>query len=137
MTRSFIRMPLAFLVDSNNKQTFWSILTFALVTGRENTASIREDILPCPWSRWSKMREANRRSTVEPGATEADSRSGEETYNHVNDGADGSHLGGSGVICGCEVLPVVVVCGDERQPGVLATQSHTNHVSRGRCKRPP
>lgn len=83
-----------------------------------------------------KWREANRRSTVEPGATEADSRSGEETYNHVNDGADCSHLGGSGVICSCEVLPVVAVCGDERQPGVLATQSHTNHFSRGRRRDP-
>lgn len=56
--------------------------------------------------------------------------SGEETYDHLNDGADGSHLGGPGVICSCEVLPIVVVCGDERQPGVLGTQSHNHHISR-------
>lgn len=57
-------------------------------------------------------------------------RSGEGTYDHLNDGADGSHLGGPGVICSCEVLSVVLVCGDERQPGVLRTQSHNRHISR-------
>lgn len=57
--------------------------------------------------------------------------SGEETYNHFNDGADGSHLGGPGVICSCEVLSIVVVGGDERQPGVLTTQWHKNHILSG------
>lgn len=42
-------------------------------------------------------------------------------YNDVNDGSNGFDLGGSGVICSREVLPVVVVCGDDRQPGVLTS----------------
>lgn len=42
-----------------------------------------------------------------------------DTYDHVNDGVDGSHLGGLGVVCSGEVLSVVLVRGDERQPGVL------------------
>lgn len=41
------------------------------------------------------------------------------TYNNVNDGSDGSHLSGPGVIGGSEILSVILVCGDQGQPGVL------------------
>lgn len=43
------------------------------------------------------------------------------TYDHIDDRANGSHLAvdGSGVVCSREVLSVALVCGDERQPGVL------------------
>lgn len=52
-----------------------------------------------------------------------DKRKRERTYDHFNDGFNGSHLGGPGVVCGREVLSVMLVCGDERQPSVLRKQS--------------
>lgn len=42
-----------------------------------------------------------------------------DTHNHVNDGLYGAHLFGAGVICSCEVLSVILVCGDDRQSGLL------------------
>lgn len=49
-----------------------------------------------------------------------DERRGEEgTYNHVDDGANGAHLGGSGVVSGGEVLSVVLVGCNDGESGVL------------------
>ena len=45
------------------------------------------------------------------------------TYYHIDDGANGPHLGRPGVISGREVLSVALVRGDDRQSGILATQS--------------
>lgn len=42
-----------------------------------------------------------------------------DTHDHVNDGLYGAHLFGAGVICSCEVLSVILVCGDDRQSGLL------------------
>lgn len=55
-------------------------------------------------------------------------RTGDDTYHHIDNGSNGSQLGGPGVVrCG-KVLPVVLVCGNEWQPGVL--ESHkTNEIS--------
>lgn len=47
-----------------------------------------------------------------------------DTYDNVDDGMDGSHLGGPGVVCSREVLSVVMISGDQGQPGVLKTQTH-------------
>ena len=50
-------------------------------------------------------------------------RGSEVTYDHIDDGADGPHLGRPGVISGREVLSVVLVRSDDRQSGILATQT--------------
>lgn len=42
-----------------------------------------------------------------------------DTHDHVNDAPYGAHLRGAGVICSCEVLSVILVCGDDGQSGVL------------------
>lgn len=50
----------------------------------------------------------------------------EDTYDHVDNGMDGSDLGGPGVVCSGEVLSVVLVRGDQRQPGVLTRHKSPN-----------
>lgn len=51
-----------------------------------------------------------------------------DAYDHVDDGVDGSHLGGPGVVCSREVLSVALVRGDEWQPGVLIRHKNPDIV---------
>lgn len=50
---------------------------------------------------------------------------------------DGSDLGGPGVVRGGEVLSVVLVGGDERQPGVLVRHKDPNAEEFGSLRIPP